>query len=146
MKGANTSRLAFGVKLFSGVGAGFFGTGASVDVCREPGQIPGMNESSIEVHHNAGASRYECAVPGVAPLAVAEYVLEPDPSNDRGRNRMIFTHTFVPPEMRGKGIAEKLVRAALADARAHGRHVVAECSYVAQFIERHSAEYGDLLV
>ncbi|MBP7481729.1 MAG: N-acetyltransferase [Lacunisphaera sp.] len=58
--------------------------------------------------------------------------------------RMIFTHTVVPPELRGRGIAEKLVRAALADARAAGRKVVPACSYVAKFIDRHK-EYADLL-
>ena len=98
------------------------------------------------VKHNAEASRYEYAFPGVPELAVVEYVLEPDPSNDRGRTKMIFTHTYVPVEMRGTGVAEKLVRAALADARSHGRHVVAACSYVAKFMERHEAEFGDLLV
>jgi len=110
------------------------------------------NESEhaqAQARHNGAAARYELALPGVAEFAVAEYALEPEPSgnatNDRGRNRMIFTHTYVPEAMRGKGVAEKLVRAGLADARSHGRHVVAECSYVAKFIERHMAEYGDLL-
>lgn len=57
---------------------------------------------------------------------------------------MVFTHTLVPPELRGRGVAEKLVRAALAEARARGCRVVPQCSYVARFIERH-AEYQDLL-
>jgi predicted GNAT family acetyltransferase len=57
----------------------------------------------------------------------------------------VFTHTVVPPELRGRGIAEALVRAALADARAAGRKVVPACSYVARFMERHR-EFGDLLV
>jgi predicted GNAT family acetyltransferase len=50
----------------------------------------------------------------------------------------------VPPELRGRGIAEQLVRAALADARTAGNKVVPACSYVAKFIERHH-EYQDLL-
>ena len=110
------------------------------------------SESSQEqpqVHHNAAAARFELAIPGVAELAVLEYTLELEPSGnasgDRGRNRVIFTHTRVPEAGRGKGVAEKLARAGLADARAHGRHVVAECSYVAVFIKRHVAEYGDLI-
>jgi len=94
--------------------------------------------------HNAAASRYELSLPGAAELAVAEYTLAPAPG-DGGRARMIFTHTHVPEAMRGKGAAEKLVRAGLADARAHGRCVVPQCSYVALFIKRHMAEYGDLL-
>ena len=50
---------------------------------------------------------------------------------------VIFTHTFVPPELRGRGIAEGLVRAALKDVRLQGRRVVSQCSYVAAFIGRH---------
>lgn len=100
-----------------------------------------MDENILKVSHNASASRYECAVLGIATLAVAEYALE----SGADETRMIFTHTFVPPEMRGKGVAEALVRAALADARSHGRRVVPHCSYVAKFIGRHPADYDDLL-
>jgi uncharacterized protein len=78
------------------------------------------------VRHNLGSSRYEMETGG---LAYAEYIVE--------RNRIVLTHTFVPPELRGRGIAEKLVRAALDDARRQGRKVVPQCSYVAAFIERH---------
>ena len=88
----------------------------------------------IVVRHNAAANRFEAAMG--AHLAVAEYVLED--------GRMVLTHTFVPPELRGRGLAEKLVRPALDLARAEGRRVVPQCSYVATFIERHP-EYQDLL-
>jgi len=87
-----------------------------------------------EVTHNAAASRYEATTDG--HLSVCEYELD--------GLLMVFTHTVVPPELRGRGIAEKLVRAALADARAAGRKVVPACSYVAKFIERHQ-EFQDLL-
>lgn len=90
--------------------------------------------SSFDVSHNPGASRYEAVVDG--HLSVCEYELD--------GTRMIFTHTVVPPELRGRGIAEQLVRTALADARAAGRQVVPACSYVARFIERHR-EFQDLL-
>lgn len=89
----------------------------------------------IPIRHNVAAGRFEAEAG--AHLAVAEYVRE-----DR---RMVFTHTFVPPELRGRGLAEKLVRAGLELARAEDRRVVAQCSYVAAFIQRH-AEYQDLLV
>jgi uncharacterized protein len=88
----------------------------------------------VPVQHNAGASRYEAVVEGF--LSVCEY--------ERQGDRMVFTHTLVPPELRGRGIAEQLVRTALADARAAGRRVVPACSYVARFIERHR-EFQDLV-
>ena len=89
---------------------------------------------SPEVLHNAAAHRYELTVDG--HLSVCEYELD--------GARMVFTHTLVPPELRGRGMAEKLVRVALAAAREQKRQVVPACSYVAKFIERH-AEYQNLL-
>ena len=89
---------------------------------------------AITVRHNPTAHRYEAVVEG--HLSVCEYEVVED--------RMVFTHTLVPVELRGRGIAELLVRAALAEARAGGRKVVPQCSYVARFIERHK-EYQDLV-
>lgn len=86
------------------------------------------------VRRSASAHRYEAVVDG--HLSVCEY-------EDAG-GRRVFTHTLVPPELRGRGIAEQLVRTALAEARAEGFKVVPACSYVARFIKRHR-EYGDLL-
>jgi predicted GNAT family acetyltransferase len=83
-------------------------------------------ESEIRVRHNAAAGRYEAEVNG--HLAVAEYRREGD--------RVFFTHTFVPPELRGRGIAEKLVRTALEGVRQDGRRVVPQCSYVSGFVRR----------
>jgi len=96
-----------------------------------------MNASvppEIIVTHNHAASRYEALVDG--HLAVADYTVS--------NGKIVLTHTFVPPELRGRGIAEKLVRAALDGARVEGRRVVPACSYVAVFIQRHP-EYQDLL-
>jgi predicted GNAT family acetyltransferase len=89
---------------------------------------------SIEVRHNASDRRYEAKVDGYQ--SVCEYELT--------GGRMVLTHTFVPPELRGRGIAEQLVRTALNDARAAGNKVVPACSYVARFIERHR-EFQDLV-
>jgi uncharacterized protein len=80
----------------------------------------------IIVRHNIEQRRFEAEVAG--RLAVAEYEIEGD--------RMIFTHTLVPGELRGRGIAEKLMRAGLAEAKAQGRKVVPACSYVAAFVQR----------
>ncbi|WP_438482213.1 GNAT family N-acetyltransferase [Oleiharenicola lentus] len=88
----------------------------------------------IEVLHNVAANRFEATVDG--HLSVCDYAID--------ESLMIFTHTLVPSELRGRGIAEQLVRAGLAEARAKKFKVVPACSYVAKFIERH-AEYQDLL-
>ncbi|HWA87175.1 MAG TPA: GNAT family N-acetyltransferase [Opitutus sp.] len=81
----------------------------------------------VKVWHNTAESRYEATIDG--RIASCEYVLE--------GGRVVFTHTFVPPELRGRGIAEKLVRTALDEAVAAKRTIVPACSYVAAFIRRH---------
>jgi uncharacterized protein len=45
-----------------------------------------------------------------------------------------FTRTYVPSELRGKGLAEKLVRYGLAWARAEHLSISASCWYVAKFL------------
>jgi uncharacterized protein len=91
-----------------------------------------MSAEKIEVVHNAAQSRFEATVDG--RLAVADY--------ERAGEAVVFTHTFVPPELRGRGVAEQLVRAALIWARAERLRVVPACSYVEAFIRR-NAEFQD---
>jgi uncharacterized protein len=89
---------------------------------------------TIDVRHNTAAHRFEAEVDG--GLSVADYTLRD--------GQMIMTHTYTPPELRGRGIAEKLVRAALDYARSEKLRVVPACSYVDIFIQRH-AEYQSLV-
>ncbi|MCL2912646.1 N-acetyltransferase [Shewanella corallii] len=46
-----------------------------------------------------------------------------------------FCRTFVPPELRGKGVAEKLVRAGLTWAKAQQLNISASCWYVQKFLK-----------
>jgi predicted GNAT family acetyltransferase len=90
--------------------------------------------TEVAVRHNAAENRFEAEVEG--RLSVADYQL-------RG-TEMIMTHTFVPPALRGRGIAEKLVRFALEHARTERLRVVPACSYVETFMRRHK-EFAPLL-
>lgn len=54
----------------------------------------------------------------------------------RGPSR-IATHTFTPPEARGKGIALALVEAMIEDAREQDFTIVPQCSYVEAQFRRH---------
>ena len=56
----------------------------------------------------------------------------------------IADHTFVPPEMRGQGVAQVLVEALVADARELGFKIVPQCSYVEAQFRRHP-EWADVL-
>lgn len=92
------------------------------------------NADDIVVRHNPEANRFEAQCDGT--LSVADY--------QERDGRMTLTHTFVPPEMRGRGIAEKLVRTALEYARARQLRVVPACSYVEAYVGRHP-EFQPLL-
>ncbi|MGJ3648495.1 GNAT family N-acetyltransferase [Sphingomonas sp. GlSt437] len=88
-----------------------------------------------EVHDNTTLHRFELVEDG--HLAFAEYRIE--------GGVITFTHTIVPPEIGGRGVASRLIGAALASARARGLKVVPQCSFVAAYIERHPDE-RDLLI
>ncbi len=57
---------------------------------------------------------------------------------------MTITHTGVPDEIGGRGVAAELTRVALETARANGWKVVPACAYAEAFMRRHR-EYEDLL-
>jgi len=77
-----------------------------------------------EIEHQPQASRFvlkkdgkECAL---------DYSI-------RGK-QIDFTHTYVPFALRGQGLAEKLVDAGLAWARAQNYELAASCWYVKKFL------------
>jgi predicted GNAT family acetyltransferase len=53
-------------------------------------------------------------------------------------------HTFVPPALRGAGLASQLTEHALRYAHEHGYRVRPSCPFVAAYIERHP-QHRDLL-
>ncbi|MEJ2104441.1 MAG: GNAT family N-acetyltransferase, partial [Ignavibacteriaceae bacterium] len=58
--------------------------------------------------------------------------------------RMNLYHTYTDPELRGKGLAAKVVIAALQYARKNNLKVEPGCTYVQSFISRHK-EYEELV-
>ncbi len=61
-----------------------------------------------------------------------------------GDRLIIIEHTEVPPALRGRRIAETLVRRAVEDARAEGRSIIPLCPFAKSQIERHP-EWQDVL-
>ena len=79
---------------------------------------------------------YSAKLPGAEETATLTWVA-------RGPLR-IANHTYVPPELRGRGIAQKLVEALVADARELGFTIVPQCSYVDALFSRHR-DWEDVL-
>lgn len=61
--------------------------------------------------------------------------------DENGRTRD-FRHTYVPEELRGRGIAEKLVKHALDDTIRNGYRFIATCPFIERFVER-NPQYRD---
>ncbi|MGA8031908.1 MAG: GNAT family N-acetyltransferase [Casimicrobiaceae bacterium] len=86
------------------------------------------------IAHDVGLHRFETVVEG--KLAHCDYRLD--------GNAMQLVHTEVPPALEGRGIAARLVAAALAHARDRGLSVIPVCSYVRTYMRRHP-ETAELL-
>jgi uncharacterized protein len=90
----------------------------------------------VTVINAVDRQRYEAHI-GDDLAGIAEY------HADNGL--VTFTHTEVMDGFEGRGVASSLLRGALDDVRRQQRSVRAECEFAAGFIERHTAEDGDLL-
>ncbi|GAB3303822.1 GNAT family N-acetyltransferase [Luteimonas notoginsengisoli] len=55
---------------------------------------------------------------------------------------LVIVHTIVPKEMGGRGIAGRLVEAALQHAREHGLKVRPDCSYAEAYLRKHPEHAG----
>jgi uncharacterized protein len=90
----------------------------------------------MSVVHEPGASRFTLPVSsGTAVLLYAS----------AGDGVLDLYSTFVPAEDRGKGVADRLVQAAVTHARAQGFRIIPSCWYVAVWLQRHP-EHADLIV
>ena len=79
------------------------------------------------IRHDAARHRFTTEVDG--HVAVLDYA--------PGHSAIAITHTGVPREIGGRGIAAQLVRAALLHARNEGLRVDPQCSYADAWMRRH---------
>jgi predicted GNAT family acetyltransferase len=90
----------------------------------------------VTVKNNVQSRSYDALVDGkVAGSIIYEQADE---------RRVIFTHSFVEPKFRGRGVGSALVRGALEDVRTKGLTLTNFCDFVAHYIDAHP-EYADLL-
>lgn len=88
----------------------------------------------FEIKQDVEQNRFVSIVEGYE--AVVEYTMID--------NVVDLYRTFTPPELRGKGVAGKIVKYALEYAKENNLKVIPTCSYVKGYIERHE-NYKELL-
>ena len=94
-----------------------------------------MTPKALVIRHEPEARRFAADIDGAAAYITYREI--------DGRI-LDLNHTFVPPALRGGGIASQLTAHALRFARAEGRRVVPSCPFVAAYVRRHP-EYRPLL-
>lgn len=87
------------------------------------------------VRDNSTLHRFELEVDGVTAFSVYR----------RSPGIVTFIHTEVPDALAGKGVGSKLAKGALELVRPRGEKVIAECPFIAAYIQKH-AEFQDLLI
>jgi predicted GNAT family acetyltransferase len=88
----------------------------------------------MNVTDNPKENRFELDVDGV--LAIAEYRV--------GHGHIVLTHTEVPEELSGRGVGSKLAKGVFEALRGSGRKAVLECSFMANYAQRHP-EFEDIV-
>jgi predicted GNAT family acetyltransferase len=62
----------------------------------------------------------------------------------RNKNTIDFISTYVPPEIRNKGIGQRLAKAGLDYAKENNFKVIPTCSFIRDFIDKNS-EFKNLV-
>lgn len=88
-----------------------------------------------EVKENAALHRFELPLDGEA-MALAYYALD--------NGQLVLTHTEVPSEFSGQGIATRLARGTFDLLRQSGRKAVLKCPFMGHFFATHP-EYADVV-
>ena len=90
-----------------------------------------------DVIHNIEKHRYELAIDGSEDMALAFYQMDEN-------GHRVLTHTEVPYEFSGLGLASKLARAVFDDARASNIKLILKCPFMAEWYARHP-DYADVV-
>ena len=80
-----------------------------------------------EIRDNAELKRYELPVDG--EVAIVTYNLSPP--------NLMITETLVPERLEGQGIASRLARHVLADAKARDLLVLPVCPFFSAYLQKH---------
>ncbi|WAC59405.1 GNAT family N-acetyltransferase [Brevundimonas sp. SL130] len=87
-----------------------------------------------EIHDKVELNRYERPVDG--EVAVVTYNLSPP--------NLMITETLAPQRLEGQGIASRLAKHVLADARARDLLILPVCPFFSAYLNKHP-EYADVV-
>ena len=85
-----------------------------------------------DIRDNAELNRYELPVDG--EVAVVTYNLSPP--------NLMITETLVPERLEGQGIASRLAKHVLADAKARNLLILPVCPFFSAYLQKHP-EYAE---
>jgi len=109
-----------------------------------PTQWPGLpavicdnrHVTEFEVSDNPDRRRYELRVDDRI-VSIADYYLTAE-------DVVVVPHVETDPELRGRGMADRLMRGMLDDLRAHDRKITPICTFAAAYLRDHPGD-RDLL-
>ncbi|MCK8059388.1 MULTISPECIES: GNAT family N-acetyltransferase [unclassified Fusibacter] len=87
------------------------------------------------IRHNSEQLKFEAVLEGY----------EAELTYQKQGSILVFDHTHVPAELRGKGIAKQLVEFGIAYARENGYKIKPKCTYVIGYFEKQSAALEDVV-
>jgi len=93
-----------------------------------------LDLDALKITHNKAENRFEVWIEG--NLSKLDYIQD-------GKN-FVITHVGVHPDLRGQGVAGRIVQASLEYAKEKSLRVIPMCSYAAAYIRRHP-EYAILM-
>ena len=102
---------------------------------RVPGTAAAEDGNQIGVVENRHLNRFELKLADDA-IAAAYYRVD--------GNRLVLTHTEVPSEYGGQGVATRLATEVFEQIRASGRKAVLRCPFMVHFYSKHP-EYSDIV-
>ena len=90
--------------------------------------------TDADIRDNTEAKRYELVI-GDQTAIVTYNLSEPN---------LMITETLVPQALEGQGVASRLARHVLADARARGLLILPVCPFFAAYVQKHP-EHADVV-
>ncbi len=82
----------------------------------------------IKILHDINEKKFYCIIDGIEAHMMYKEIDD---------NTLDYYHTYVPNELRGQKIAQKIVNEAVKFALSENKKIIPSCSYVQIYLQRH---------